>query len=177
MNWNWHYRPSIFSLATRKELVGLEVGVDKGINAYNILSNLDIKKLYLIDPYFPQEKEPGLDGERAYKDGEYRFAKKEAEKLLDKFGNKIEWIIKTTEKGVRSISDYSLDFVYIDGCHRYESVKKDIELCYPKVKNGGMIAGHDFTNTHPGVVKAWIEKFGINNLFVGNIDVWVIKKR
>ena len=36
-----------------------------------------------------------------------------------------------------------LDFVYIDGNHAYEYVKKDIGLYYPKLKKGGVIGGHD----------------------------------
>ena len=39
--------------------------------------------------------------------------------------------------------DNSLDFVFIDACHDYEAVKKDIEAWYPKVKGGGIISGHD----------------------------------
>jgi predicted O-methyltransferase YrrM len=40
--------------------------------------------------------------------------------------------------------DFSLDFVFIDAAHDYESVKKDIEAWYPKVKRGGIISGHDY---------------------------------
>ena len=41
-------------------------------------------------------------------------------------------------------ADNSLDWVFIDAEHDYESVKKDIIAWYPKVKIGGMIGGHDF---------------------------------
>lgn len=39
--------------------------------------------------------------------------------------------------------DVSLDFVYIDGAHDYDSVYDDIQHWYPKVKVGGYIAGDD----------------------------------
>ena len=174
MEWDWAYRPSIFSLAIRKELIGLEIGVDKGWNSYNILTNLDIKKLYLIDPYYPQSEGQDSDGERSYVKGEFRPTKKIAEDLLNPFDDKIVWKIGTTEEMINDIPDEYLDFCYIDGCHKYESVKKDIELCYPKIKNGGMIAGHDFTKVHPGVIKAVIESFG-EKIYVANIDFWHIK--
>jgi predicted O-methyltransferase YrrM len=40
--------------------------------------------------------------------------------------------------------DNSLDFVFIDAGHDYDSVTKDITNWYPKIKNGGIIAGHDY---------------------------------
>jgi Methyltransferase domain len=45
--------------------------------------------------------------------------------------------------------DASLDFVFIDADHEYESVVKDITAWLPKVKSGGVLAGHDY---------AWSEK-------------------
>ena len=40
--------------------------------------------------------------------------------------------------------DGTLDFVYIDANHTYEAVLNDIALWYPKVKSGGILAGHDY---------------------------------
>lgn len=39
-----------------------------------------------------------------------------------------------------------LDFVYIDANHRYEAIKEDISLWWPKVKTFGILAGHDYLN-------------------------------
>lgn len=44
-------RPSLRTLENNKDLIGVEIGTDAGLNALNILENLDIKKLYLVDPY------------------------------------------------------------------------------------------------------------------------------
>ncbi|MBI5492625.1 MAG: class I SAM-dependent methyltransferase [Deltaproteobacteria bacterium] len=37
----------------------------------------------------------------------------------------------------------SFDLVFIDGDHRYEAVSRDIELCSPLVREGGILCGHD----------------------------------
>lgn len=43
----------------------------------------------------------------------------------------------------KMFEDNSLDFVYIDAAHDYDSVKEDIEHWILKVKPGGIIGGHD----------------------------------
>ena len=40
-------------------------------------------------------------------------------------------------------SDGIADMVFIDADHRYEGAKQDIELWWPKVKEGGILCGHD----------------------------------
>lgn len=47
----------------------------------------------------------------------------------------------------------SIDFIFIDANHDYRHVKEDIRLWLPKVKRGGVIAGHDYIN-FAGVKKA-----------------------
>lgn len=56
--------------------------------------------------------------------------------------------------------DGTLDFVYIDADHRYASVRGDISLWLPKVRKGGMIAGHDYAAREPGVLRAVHELLG-----------------
>lgn len=41
------------------------------------------------------------------------------------------------------VQDDSLDFVFIDADHSYEAVRKDILTWSKKVREGGMICGHD----------------------------------
>lgn len=48
-----------------------------------------------------------------------------------------------SSEAATKFQDGSLEFVYIDASHDYESVKEDIRLWLPKIKLGGIIAGHD----------------------------------
>ncbi len=40
--------------------------------------------------------------------------------------------------------DEYFDFIYIDGSHLYEDVKRDLNDWLPKLKDGGIIGGHDY---------------------------------
>lgn len=45
--------------------------------------------------------------------------------------------------GAACVDDKSLAFCFVDAAHDYASVKRDIAAWLPKVKPGGIIAGHD----------------------------------
>ena len=49
-------------------------------------------------------------------------------------------------KASRKYKKGTLDFVFVDGSHLYEDVKRDIEVWMKKVKKGGYIGGHDYDN-------------------------------
>lgn len=58
---------------------------------------------------------------------------------------------KTTEV-VEKIPDAELDFAYIDGDHTLKGTTIDLVRIFPKVRDGGWIAGDDFSHTiwqHP----------------------------
>lgn len=54
-----------------------------------------------------------------------------------------------SKKLVENYVDNSIDFLFIDGDHSPDGFRKDLELWYPKVKNGGVFSGHDYE--HPGI--------------------------
>jgi len=164
-------RPMIKQLIGKKNLVGAEIGVEYGYNAIGILTQLDIKKLYLIDPYW---EFPRASGNGVRPTEEMQQIKSEALINLKKYEDKIEWVFDYSWNVADQIEDESLDFVYIDGDHRYEAVYKDIELYFSKVKIGGLIGGHDYIPREKGVIRA-VNKFfpKINHK---NWDWWTVKK-
>ena len=59
-----------------------------------------------------------------------------------------------------TFDDHSLDLVFLDGDHREESVRADIEAWRPKIRPGGWLAGHDYGfHLYPGVRKVVDEIF------------------
>jgi predicted O-methyltransferase YrrM len=65
------------------------------------------------------------------------------------------------EDSVRAAAMYhdaSVDMVFLDADHEYESIARDIDTWLPKVKRGGILAGHDYCEPF-GVVKAVNERF------------------
>jgi len=93
-----------------------------------------------------------------------------AEKEYDQFDKIKPILYDIFSKNLESVKDYytpikeysdkaaelyknkSLDFVFIDAGHEYEFIHADIKAWLPKVKKGGVIAGHDIYA--PGVKRA-----------------------
>jgi predicted O-methyltransferase YrrM len=48
----------------------------------------------------------------------------------------------------KNFDDNSLDFIFIDAAHDYQSVLNDLTHWYPKLKVGGLIGGHDYYYTN-----------------------------
>ena len=62
---------------------------------------------------------------------------------------------------VTQFADGSIDCVYIDSIHTYEVVRDAIRRWLPKIRPGGVCAGHDYLESDwPGVVAAVNEAFG-----------------
>lgn len=108
----------------------LEIGSFMGsssllLAAGNELSKIK-SKIWLVEPYPKPSKDEFLKVFKSYG-----------------FDRNIELIDKTSEEASKIISP-KLRFLFIDGDHRYEYVKKDILLWHNCLNEGGMIAFHDY---------------------------------
>lgn len=63
----------------------------------------------------------------------------------------------------------SVDFVWLDGGHRYDEVRGDLDAWLPKLKPGGIIGGDDWL--FPGVARAVRERFR-SDVEVRSHDGW-----
>jgi len=75
----------------------------------------------------------------------------------------------------KTYADGSLDFVFLDNDHSTGHVLRELEEWYPKIKPGGILAGHDIN--WPSVEKAvtpWSDMRGLSFGVVGSS--WVVVK-
>ena len=79
-------------------------------------------------------------------------------------------IQERSERTARLFDDGSLDWIYLDANHEYSHVLQDLAAWVPKVKAGGVVAGHDFLDnvvTIRGVPTVFGVKRTVNEFFVG----------
>ena len=159
-----------------KLITAVEIGTYRGENVRSIIKELNIKKLYIIDPY--EEYNDYLNSEKKQTQEILSKVEKKARLKLKKYSDKIIWIKKYSNKAIKDIPN-NIDFIYIDGNHKYGYVKRDMENYWKKVKKGGILAGHDITSLNfQGVAKAFVE-FCYENKLTPNItrtDWWVVKE-
>jgi predicted O-methyltransferase YrrM len=68
-----------------------------------------------------------------------------------------------TNEAYKQFDDHMFSMCYVDANHDYEQVRKDIINYFPKVKHGGIMAGHDVINEQKNSVMAAVESiFGKN---------------
>ncbi len=121
---------------------GAEVGVSSGYYSKHLCSFCPKFKLYSIDAW--QLFSGCTHGETQA--GMNSLYQKAVARLASFKNNQIirDWSMNA----VKLFKNESLDFVYIDAAHDYQSVHKDISVWSKRVKKGGIIAGHDYTKPH-----------------------------
>jgi predicted O-methyltransferase YrrM len=102
----------------------------------------------------------------------YYEATKNNLKPIDRF---VKIMNQTSFEAAQNFDEESLDLIYIDASHDYDSVLNDLKSWFPKLKKGGIICGDDYIDGWPGVVSAVDEFFDSKINKFGIQQWWTIK--
>ena len=85
-------------------------------------------------------------------------------KLLRKFEKNVNIIKGNSNEILRQTNLNEIDYVFLDGGHKYETVRNDLENLTQIVNNSGIILCDDYNLSYaPGVKKAIDEYVSVNN--------------
>lgn len=125
--------------------VVLEVGVWKGDFAEAILSRCPgVTTYYMLDPW---RRLTGWNKPFNKADTEFENIYRMAVRKTDFAKDRRIVLRGTTTEVIHEIADGSVDLAYIDGDHTLRGILIDLVAAYPKVRDGGIIGGDDFSPT------------------------------
>jgi len=124
-------RQDLLSLLPKNGIVA-EIGVDKGDFSRMIMNTCSPKKLHLVDIW-----------------GDARYNQEKRKGVENMFASQIESGQVQIDLGLSTdvVSQYDdayFDWIYIDTDHSYKTTYAELNAYAPKVKSGGIIAGHDY---------------------------------
>ena len=112
---------------------GVEIGVQRGIFSEIICQRNPQMRVYGVDAWARP------NGAHMRQRAQKRMGAYSQYSIID------DWSVSAAQQ----FTDRSLDFVYIDADHSYESCLADITAWHPKIRFGGILSGHDYHNTIP----------------------------
>src|SRR3989344_644546 len=151
--------------------LGFRKGAEIGVHTGRFSKALCVKN--------PKLELTGVDSWSVYKDyGDYGTNSTADEAFAEAVARnakfKIRFIKAFSMDAVKEFADESLDFVYIDANHNYEYVVADIAAWSKKVRKGGIVCGHDYSDKFNfrviGAVNGWCRSYNIKPLFLWQDD-------
>jgi hypothetical protein len=157
--------------------VGAEIGVWKGDFSAFLLEHTRPAQLHLVDPWAFQSDLPD-----AWYGGASATSQADMDAIHDgvraRFAAEIAagTVVVHRTQSIQAADTFgagSLDWVYIDGDHRYEAVRDELARFERIVKPGGIIAGDDYHDRgwwEGGVQRAvdeWIAQRGLEVRVIG----------
>lgn len=153
-------RELIIDLLPRNS-IGCELGVFEGDFSQVLLDSKKFKELHLVDPFYGSIESGDKNG--------HNIKTYEGNFLFDKVSNRfqkndaVRIHRKTSIDFLLSSVDNYFDFIYIDTTHQYKQTLDELNLSLKKIKNNGIISGHDYNHElFMGVVSA-VDAFSKDN--------------
>ena len=131
----------------------VEIGTHRADFANALLDSWKGWMLYCIDPWATphgyEEQSKLLWGGASSRSEDFQ----EAQSRLAIYEGRFALVCGTSQGAAEVFHDDQIDFAYIDGDHRYSHVLWDLKHWWPKIKPGGILAGHDWAQ--PGEAHTW----------------------
>lgn len=146
-----HWAKSIGSTFSDGNIV--EVGVWRGDFALELMTAFSKCKYIGVDPYALYEGYTDKPGHEFNSQAQLDNLYSRTSNLIQSRGGTLMREFSST--AANTFKDNSIDVVYLDGDHKYEAVAADIQAWWPKVRAGGILAGHDY------IERSHVEEFGV----------------
>lgn len=127
---------------------GIEIGVAEGEFSKVLLDAIKPRKLHLVDPWEHQSREDyGIDSNNVDDDSqEARYRAVVARFVKEISEGRVVVHRRYSQDAAAEFADGQFDWIYIDGLHSYQGVQSDLAHYKSKLKPGGILMGHDYTN-------------------------------
>lgn len=126
---------------------GAEIGVKAGFFSNHLLATWKGSRLYSIDPWSWEPGDNYVDKANVSQEEHEEF-RELAESLLAQHAGRSRVLRLSSDRAYQVFAKESLDFVYLDARHDYQSVRSDILRWWSRIRRGGILAGHDYLDGH-----------------------------
>ena len=149
---NCYMRDEILELVDHANMtIGVEVGVQKGMFAGKVLDVWKQCEMYNLVDLWQHQKNYNDTANVDNQEQEENMMETKHRMEVYGFTKRVKYFQMSSTDAAKLFEDKSVDFVYLDARHDYCGVTQDITSWYPKLKDGGIMAGHDFYNAE----EAW----------------------
>jgi hypothetical protein len=124
-----------------------EVGVDEGVFSRLFYETKGFREIVLIDPWQDETAQDSMN---------YKYATVSVAYSKDP---RVKVLRYPSVEAAKMFEDGAFDFVYIDALHDEAHVYEDCMAWFPKVRKGGVLAGHDLSLES---VHSAMERFSLN---------------
>ena len=128
----------------------VEVGVAEGNYARDVLP-LWHGDYVMVDRWCHVD---GYDDVMNGPDEEHELRYWQAMAVAAPYGDRVKVLRMDSVEAAATFADKSLAFVYLDGDHSFDGFRRDLMAWWPKVKSGGILAGHDYYDKPPFHVRS-----------------------
>ena len=152
--------------------IGAEIGCKEGLTTSYLLEKCpQIKIYYAVDLWAYNTNVLSDFAYDVMKDWNMTEIRRDFDSCVKPYKDRLIVLQGISWEMADLVEDKTLDFVFIDADHGYESVCRDIETWRPKIRGGGMLSGHDI---HMIGVRRAVERLCPGYKLAGINNVWYV---